>query len=105
VERSAAEATASISALVRKHRGGRKPVAPTCREEVLVALAALETPAVRQVFTVREVYDEMAAIGTRYAETTVFKTMPRMKDAPARPPYARLERAGKAGFRLARAGT
>src|SRR4029077_5080376 len=82
--------------------GRRKPAAPTCREEVLSALAALETRAAGEVFTVREVYAEMVATGTRYAEPTVFKTMQRMKEPPARPPCARLERAGRAGFRLAR---
>lgn len=82
--------------------GGRKSAAPTCREEVLAALAALETRAAREVFTVREVYAEMVATGTRYAEPTVFKTIQRMKDPPARPPYECLERAGRAGFRLAK---
>ena len=64
--------------------GRRKPAAPTCREEVLSALAALETRAAGEVFTVREVYAEMVATGTRYAEPTVFKTMQRMKEPPAR---------------------
>jgi hypothetical protein len=82
--------------------GGRKPVAPTCREEVL---AALGTRGGREVFTVCEVYAEMVAAGTRYAEVTVVKTMQRMKTPPARPPYARLERAGRAGFRIVRLET
>jgi hypothetical protein len=54
----------------------------------------------RQVSTVREVYAEMLARGTVYAETTVFKTMQRMKEPPVRPPFERLERVGRAGFRL-----
>jgi hypothetical protein len=81
--------------------GGRKSVAPTCRDEVLAALAALEMRAAGRVFTVREVYAEMVATGTRYAELTVFKTMQRMKVLSTRPPYARLERVGGQGFRLA----
>jgi hypothetical protein len=51
-------------------------VASTCREEVP---AALESRAARQVFTVREVYAEMAAIGTGFAETTVFNAMQGMR--------------------------
>ena len=38
--------------------------------------------------------------GTIYAESTVFKTMQRMKEAPGRPPYTRLQRVGRQGFRL-----
>jgi hypothetical protein len=37
---------------------------------------------------------------TRYAESTVFKTMQRMKDDPKRPPAVRLERSGTKGFRV-----
>ena len=80
--------------------GGRKSVTPTCRDEVLAAFTILETRCLRPVFSVGEVYAEMVAEGTRYAESTVAKTMQRMKNSPARPPYARLERAGRAGFRL-----
>lgn len=43
----------------------------------------------------------MVAAGTGYAEPTVFKTIQRMKAAPRRPPFVRLERAGLAGFQLA----
>jgi hypothetical protein len=53
------------------------------------------------VFTVREVYAEMVAAGTRYKESTVFKTMQRMKTPPSRPPFVRFERAEPRGFRLA----
>jgi hypothetical protein len=42
----------------------------------------------------------MLATGTSYAETTVFKTMQRMKAPAERPPYTRLERVGREGFRL-----
>jgi hypothetical protein len=41
------------------------------------------------------------APGTGYAESTVFKTMQRMKDDPKRPPTVRLERSGTEGFRIA----
>ncbi|MHB8188772.1 MAG: hypothetical protein ACYDDU_22460 [Dermatophilaceae bacterium] len=85
--------------------GGRKPAASTCRNEVVEAVAALSARDGRQAFTVRQVYAEMLAEGTSYAEPTVFKTMQRMKNSPARPPYARLERAGRAGFRLAKVET
>jgi poly(3-hydroxybutyrate) depolymerase len=82
--------------------GGRKPVAPTCRDEVLAALAGLSDRAGGQVFTVRQVYAEMVARGTAYAQVTVSKTMQRMKEEPVRPPYGRLERVGRRGFQLAR---
>jgi hypothetical protein len=55
-----------------------------------------------QVFTVRDVLTEMCAAGTKYEKSTVFKTMQRMKAAMERPPFVRLERAGRNGFRLAR---
>jgi hypothetical protein len=42
----------------------------------------------------------MMLAGTAYAEATVFKTMQRMKEPPVRPPFVRLERLGRAGFRL-----
>jgi hypothetical protein len=51
------------------------------------------------VFTVREVYAEMLAAGTRYAESTVFKTMQRMKVPAGRAPWIVLEQTG-AGFRV-----
>lgn len=81
--------------------GGRKPVSPTCRDEVLAALATLSERAGEQVFTVRQVYAQMVANGTPYAEVTVYKTMQRMKEEPVRPPYGRVERVGRKGFQLA----
>jgi hypothetical protein len=39
-----------------------------------MALAALRGRTGQQLFTVREVYAEMVAAGTSYAEPTVFKT-------------------------------
>jgi len=81
--------------------GGRKPAASSCRDEVLVAMAALSGRNGRGVFTVSEVYAEMRARRTPYVESTVFKTMQRMKKEPARPPYVSLDRAGKRGFQLA----
>jgi len=80
--------------------GSRTPAAASCRDEVLTALWALRERSGRQTFTVREVYGEMTARGTSYAEPTVFKTMQPMKDTPVRPPYERLERVGRTGFRL-----
>jgi len=50
---------------------------------------------------VREVYEEMVARGTVYAEPTVFQTMQSVKNTTARPPYERLEHVGREGFRLA----
>lgn len=84
----------------RLRLGGRKPAASSCRDEVVAALARLAALDRKQVFTVREVYAEMMATGTSYAESTVFKTMQRMKGLAGRSPYARLERVGKEGFRL-----
>ena len=52
-------------------------------------------------FTVRDVYAEMVSVGTHCSESTVFKTMQRMKEMPKRPPLVRLERAGSEGLRLA----
>jgi hypothetical protein len=43
----------------------------------------------------------MVTAGTTYAESTVFKTMQRMKAPPTRPPYIRLERSGPEGFTVA----
>jgi len=80
--------------------GGRKPAEARCRDEVLAALGRLGDRTGQKVFTVRSVYAEMLAAGTAYAESTVFKTMQRMKDPPKRAPYVRLERAGKEGFRI-----
>lgn len=65
--------------------GGRQPAARSCRDEVLDALHELSTGNGKQVFTVREVYAEMVARGTAYAEATVFKTMKRMNASSARP--------------------
>jgi hypothetical protein len=55
----------------------------------------------KTLFTVREVYARMVVDGTTYAESTVFKTMQRMKAAPKRPPTIQLERAQREGFRIA----
>ena len=80
--------------------GGRKPSASSCRDEVVAALSALAARDTRSLFTVRNVYTEMVAGGTRYAESTVFKTMQRMKEPAVRPPYTRLERIAREGFRI-----
>ncbi|MHB1488081.1 MAG: hypothetical protein ACYCZM_11080 [Acidimicrobiales bacterium] len=80
--------------------GGRKAALPACRDEVLEALEALSARSGRQVFTVREVFVKMAECGTRYAVSTVLKTMQRMKEPPTRPPYTHLERVGRQGFWL-----
>jgi hypothetical protein len=81
--------------------GGRKLAGGSCRDEVVAALRALRQRIGADVFTVREVYAEMMAGRTRYAESTVFKTMQRMKDPPRRPPLVRLERIEDEGFRMA----
>jgi hypothetical protein len=73
--------------------GGRKLAQESCRDEVVAALVTLSARDGRSTFTVRDVYGEMLAAGTRYAETTVFKTMQRMKEAPKHPPMIQLERA------------
>lgn len=84
--------------------GGRKSALPTCRDEVLAAMGSLGARTGTEVFTACEVFAEMASAGTEYAEATVFKTMQSTREAPARPPYTRLERIAKEGFRLASAG-
>ena len=80
--------------------GGRKSAAGSCRAEVVAALHALRARTGAQVFTVRDVYSEMVAVGTGCAESTVFKTMQRMKETPKRPPTVQLERAEPDGFRV-----
>ena len=80
--------------------GRRKPSASSCRDEVVAALSTLTAHDTRPVFTVCEVYTEMVASGTRYAELTVFKTMKRMKEPTGRPPYMGLERVAREGFRI-----
>ena len=80
--------------------GGRKLAGGSCRDEVVAALHALRARTGTRVFTVRDVYSEMVAAGTGYAESTVFKTMQRMKEAPKRPPTVQLERAEPDGFRV-----
>ncbi len=77
--------------------GARKPAKSSCRDEVATSLAALWERTGQQAFTVREVYAEMLGVGTRYAESTVFKTMQRMKAPAGRPPWIVLEHSG-AGF-------
>jgi len=79
--------------------GGRKPAQASCRDEAAIALEALRDRTGQQVFTVREVHAEMLAAGTRYAESTVFKTMQRMKAPAGRAPWIVLEQTG-AGFRV-----
>jgi hypothetical protein len=81
--------------------GARKLMGRSCRDEVVSALHALHVRTGTQVFTVRDVYAEMVAEGTGYAESTVFKTMQRMKETPKRPPLVQLERAESEGFRIA----
>jgi hypothetical protein len=82
------------------HLGFRRPALSACRDEVLAAITGLSANSSKQVFTVREVFNEMTGCGAAYAESTVFKTMQRMKEPPARPPYTHLERVGRQGFRL-----
>lgn len=80
--------------------GGRRPAARSCPDEVVAALSGLAILDGKQVFTVREVYEQMLTTGTSYTESTVFKTMQRMKAPPARPPYVQLERVATGGFQL-----
>jgi hypothetical protein len=72
---------------------------------ILIALASLSERYGEQAFTVREVYAEMLAHGTSYAETTLTKTVQRMKGSPTLPPHAPLEGVGRAHFRLAGVAT
>jgi hypothetical protein len=53
----------------------------------------------QQVFTVGAVYAEMLRAGTRYAGSTVVKTMQRMKGRASRAPWIALEQTG-AGFQV-----
>ena len=84
----------------RLRLGGRRPAARSCRDEVVAALSGLAVPGGKQVFTVSEVYGQMRTTGTSYTESTVFKTMQRMRAPAIRPPYAQLERRATGGFRL-----
>jgi hypothetical protein len=51
------------------------------------------------VFRVLDIYSEMVSAGTRYAESTVFKTIQRMKAPAGRAPWTVLEQTG-AGFQV-----
>ena len=72
--------------------GARRLAGGSCRDEVAAAIQALAARTGVQLFTVRDVYAKMLATGTRYRESTVFKTMQRMKAPPERPPFMRLDR-------------
>ena len=87
----------------RLRLGQHRFAAPTCRDAVVAAFQARGTRTGADTFTVRQVHAEMVAAGCAYTEAVAFKTMQRMKAAPVRPPLARLERFGRAGFRLAEA--
>ena len=76
------------------------PAAGAGRDEVVAAIQALEGRTGAGIFTVRDVYAEMVAAGTRYVKSTAFKTMQRMKAPPERPSFIPLEKAGCEGFRL-----
>jgi hypothetical protein len=54
----------------------------------------------QRAFTANEVYKAMAANGTAYPESTVFRTLQRMKNVSLRLPEPRLERMGREGFQL-----
>lgn len=58
---------------------GRKLAMRTSTDEVAAAIRALIGRLGNRPFTMQEVYGEMLANGTNYAELTVFKTMQRMK--------------------------
>ncbi len=77
-----------------------KPSVATCRDEVVRALGALSARTGADAFTRGEIFREMVAAGTGYAEGNVFKTIQRMKRGSRRPPHARVERVGPSGFRL-----
>jgi len=76
----------------------RQPALGSCRDEVAASLTALWERTGQPVFTVGEVHAEMLRAGTRYAESTVFKTMQRMKAPAGRAPWIVLEQSG-VGFR------
>ena len=78
----------------------RKRTLPNCRDEIVTALESLIAEHGHRSFLVREVYERMVAIGTSYAELTVYKAMQRMKLSDPRLPGIRLERVGAGGFRL-----
>jgi hypothetical protein len=63
--------------------GGRKLAHGSCREEVVAVIGLLGERTGQQVFPVAEVYAEMVAAGTRYAESTIFKTMQRIRLHPS----------------------
>ena len=64
----------------------RRPVlvGGSCRKEVVAVLRALEERTGVEVFTACEVHAETMATGTRRAQSTVFKTVQRMKAPPER---------------------
>ena len=81
--------------------GGRKLAGVGDAVGLVAAIHMLTARDGVHVFTVRDVFQEMVQAGTRYVESTVFKTIQRMKVPPERPPFVLLERAGRGGFRFA----
>jgi hypothetical protein len=79
--------------------GSRKSAERSCRDEIVATLADLRNGTGQQVFTVRAVYGEMLAAGTRNAESAVFKTIQRMKAPAGRAPWIVFEQTGT-GFRV-----
>jgi len=71
-----------------------------CRHEIAAALVGLTERTGEGAFTGGQIYAEMVSAGTEYSKSAVLKTLQRMKEAPIRPPYERLERVGRSGFRL-----
>jgi Fe2+ or Zn2+ uptake regulation protein len=80
--------------------GKRRRRTANCRDEVIAALHVLVAQHGDRPFLAHEVYTQMVAQGTSYAEPTVYNAMQRMKVPDPRLPDVLLERAGKSGFRL-----
>ena len=79
---------------------GRKRTTLNCRDEVATALTASIERHGDRPFAAREVYAEMTARGTNYAELSTYKTVQRMKSPDPRLPFVQLERVASKGFRL-----
>jgi hypothetical protein len=84
------------------HAGPLPRTLPNCRDEVIAAFEELSERHGDQLFTGREVYEQMRERGTSYKELTVYTVIQRLKEPDPRRPDVLLARSGKSGFRLVR---
>ncbi len=77
---------------------------PTCRDEVVAAVEALDVGGEGPFFTVERVHGAMVSCGSPWSRETVAKTMLRMTRPARRPPFLRLARVEINRYRVHLAG-